>query len=90
MPPPKISPAPTTKPIEDATSPAGADSAAIGPESSAIRPKLKKDKAKSKINKLEMDAAELANKTIKMVEPRKLNTALKRRPNQSEKAGTRN
>ena len=41
-PPPKISPAPTTMPIADEISPAGADSVAIGPVTSAMLPRQPK------------------------------------------------
>src|SRR3954462_738471 len=90
MPPPKISPAPTTTPIADEISPAGAASVAIGPVISATLPRQKNDTTNKPTKSIEGFAPVCANSQSDAAAPTKPTTATPLRPNTSDKPGTPN
>ena len=90
MPPPKISPAPTTTPIAAETSPRGADSVAIGPVISATLPRQKNEQTNSATNNGSTVALVFANHHTETVAPTKPRIASGLRPRRSDSPGQPN
>src|SRR5579862_1493225 len=89
-PPPKISPAPTTRPIAEETRPSGADSVAMGPVMSATLPSEKND-TRNSTPKSDVGFGPSCMKSHSvMAAPRNASTAVSRRPSISEMPGTPN
>src|SRR6185503_11940147 len=89
-PPPKISPAPTTMPMADDTSPAGADSVAMGPVINATLPRQKNEHTNSAVNNGVRPALVLANHHTARAAPAKPMIASGLRPKRSDNPGQPN
>ena len=86
-PPPNISPAPTTMPIDAATNPAGADSVAMGPVIKATFPRQKKEVMNRATNSKVVSAPICENQYTETAAARKPMMASGLRPNLSESPG---
>src|SRR5205814_8850816 len=89
-PPPKISPAPTTTPMAEDTSPTGAASGAIGPVISATLPRQKNDTTNKPMNSGTASAPVSAKIHSDTAEPTKPMPAINLRPKTSDSPGTPN
>src|SRR6185436_1333804 len=87
MPPPKISPAPTTTPIAAEISPRGAYSVAIGPVINATLPRQKNEQTNSATNSGSSPGPKVANHQTASAAPTKPSTASGLRPNRSDSPG---